>query len=267
MRATLDSEFFSPPRPRVMAHRGDSGAYPENTMESFRAAVEAGAPYIELDVRMTRDGEVVVIHDEDLARISGRPGIVPRLNWQDLATFDAGFSFAADRGYPFRDRGVRVPQLVEVLGAFRREMFVIEVKQTEPSLIRAMFEVIERTGMRRRVLVASEYQRPLDEIRALAPGIPTCFSGREVAALLQAIAARDASYCAPADALQVPPEYESWRLVTPEIVDAAHRAGAEVHVWTVNDPAEMREMLALGVDGMITDFPARLLELLSERPA
>jgi glycerophosphoryl diester phosphodiesterase len=109
---------------------------------------------------------------------------------------------------------------------------------------------------------ASEYQHPLDEVRAAAPGIPTCFSGREVAGLLRAMATGFESYRAPADALQVPPSYEGWKLVSPEIVGAAHRFGAEVHVWTINEISEMRVMLALGADGIITDYPARMLEIL-----
>ncbi len=265
MRETLDTDFFAPPRPRVFAHRGASGAYPENTMESFQAAAEAGAPYIELDVHMTRDAVVVVHHDEDLKRVCGRDAMVAQLTHAEIAAADAGFNFTAGGGvFPFRGKGVRVPTLEEVLRAFPGQRFAIEVKQTDPSLTRRMLETIDRTGMRRRVLVAGEHQKPLDEIRALAPGIPTCFSGQEVAGLLQAIAGRDSLYRPPGDALQVPPEYESWRLVTPEIVEAAHRLGVEVHVWTVNEVDEMREMLALGVDGIMTDFPQRLLRILSE---
>ncbi len=266
MRATLDTDFFAPPRPRVIAHRGDSGAFPENTIESFRAAAELGCDCIELDVHMTRDGEVVVSHDAELTRMCGREGIIARLTWQELSAADAGFTFTpGDRSHPFRGRGLRVPKLHEVLSAFSSRRFVIEVKQVEPSLTQAMLETIDRTGMRRRVMVVGEHQQPLDEIRKLAPQIPTNFSALEVAGLLQAIASHDAAYRPPGDALQVPPEYQSWRLVTPEIVGAAHRMGIEVHVWTVNDAAEMRAMLDLGVDGIITDYPARLQGLLSER--
>jgi len=129
-----------------------------------------------------------------------------------------------------------------------------------------MLEIIDRTGMRRRVMVVGEHQQPLDEVRRLAPQIPTNFSGLEVAGFLQAIAQRDAGYRPPGDALQVPPEYQSWKLVTPEIMSAAHRMGIEVHVWTVNEVAEMAAMLDLGVDGIITDYAARLRSVLSESP-
>jgi len=258
-----DTDFFSLPRPRAMAHRGDSGAYPENTMAAFTAAHQLGVRYIELDVHMTRDGRVVVAHDPDLARTAGSDALIRELSYQQLADADAGFGFAAaGGGHPFRGKGLKVPTLSEVLSAFPEMRFVIEIKQTAPSLVAPMLEVIERAGMRRRVLVASEHQQPLDEVRALAPEIPTNFSSREVGSFFQALVSRTAGYVPPGDALQIPIEYEKFTLVTPESVAAAHRVGVEMHVWTVNDEAEMRGLLALGVDGIITDFPARLLKLL-----
>ena len=263
MRATLDSEFFSPPPPRVIAHRGASAGYPENTLEAFRAAVKDGAPYLELDVHMTRDGTVVVSHDPNLKRTTGRDAEISELTWVEVAAADAGYNFTPGDGtYPFRDRAIRIPALEAVLSAFGRALFVVEVKQERPSLVRAMLAAIDRAGMRRRVMVASEHQEPLDEVRALAPGIPTNFSSLEVAAFMQAMARHDDTWRAPGDAMQVPPEYESWRLVTAEIVAFAHRLGVEVHAWTVNAAAQMREMLDLGVDGIITDHPARLLRIL-----
>ena len=258
-----ETEFFDLPRPRAMAHRGASGNYPENTMAAFGAAHELGVGYIELDVHMTLDGSVVVAHDPDLARTAGRDALIRELTYEQLADADAGFGFAAaDGGHPFRGHGLKIPTLSEVLAAFPDMRFVIEVKQTAPTLIAPMLEVIGRAGMRRRVLVASEHQQPLDEVRALAPGIPTNFSAREVGSFFQALISRMAGYVPPGDALQIPIEYEKFTLVTPESVAAAHQVGVEVHVWTVNDEAEMRGLLALGVDGIITDFPARLLKLL-----
>jgi glycerophosphoryl diester phosphodiesterase len=258
-----DTDFFIPKRRRAMAHRGASGAWPENTMVAFRAAHHLGIRYIELDVHMTRDGRVVVHHDPDLARTAGRPEIICELGYGELAKADAGYRFVDDNGsYPFRGQDLKVPMLFEVLAAFPDIYFVIEIKQTQPSVVEPMLEAVDKAGMRRRVLVASEHQQPLDEIRALAPAIPTNFSSREVGNFFQAMVSRPDAYVPPGDALQIPIEYEKFTLVTPESVAAAHRVGVEMHVWTVNDEAEMRGLLVLGVDGIITDFPARLLKLL-----
>src|SRR5579863_2099853 len=112
MRADLDTDFFSPPhRPRVVAHRGLSGSFPENTMVSFRNAHRVRAPYLEFDVHMTRDGEVVVSHDADLHRVSGRHGLIAELTCAELAKFDAGHAFTTDHGatFPFRGQGITVP--------------------------------------------------------------------------------------------------------------------------------------------------------------
>jgi glycerophosphoryl diester phosphodiesterase len=247
----------------VIAHRGASGEHPENTLVAFRAAAEAGAPYFELDVHMTRDGVIVVSHDAELSRTCGLHVAIRDLTLAALKRADAGWGFTArDCAFPFRGRGIQVPALAEVFAAFPERRYIIEVKQSTPSLAAALLAVIERAGMRRRVLIASEEHAPIDEMRSLAPELPTGFPYHEIAAFMISLAPDAEPYQPRGDALQIPPEYESWRLVTPQSVDAAHRLGVEVHVWTVNDAAEMRAMLELGVDGIITDYPARLLALL-----
>ena len=267
MRRTLDSEFFSLAPPRIFAHRGDGGEFPENTMPSFEAAAALGAEYFELDVHLTRDAEVVVSHDGDLARTCGSAGAIAAMTLAEVQSADAGYTFSSDGGatFPFRDRGIRIPRLADLLGAFSNVRFNIDPKQTAPSVIPALLDVIDRTGMRRRVLVASENQPPIDEIRALAPGIPTNFPYAEVGEFMQAMAAKQTSYTPRGDALQIPPEYEGWKLVTPESVAFAQAVGVEIHVWTVNDAAEMTALLDLGVAGIMTDFPARGLALARSR--
>jgi glycerophosphoryl diester phosphodiesterase len=262
-RSALDSDFFDLPAPRVIAHRGASGQYPENTLAAFRAAADAGAPYFELDVHMTRDGVVVVSHDPVLSRACGLDAAIGDLTLAELKRADAGWGFAADVGrFPFRGRGIEVPALAEVFAAFPEHRYIIEVKQSAPSLAPALLEVIERAGMRRRVLLASEEHAPIDELRALAPELPTGFPYPEIVGFMASLAPGAEPYQPRGDAVQIPPEYESWRIVTPESVAAAHRIGVEVHVFTVNDAAEMRAMLEIGVDGIITDHPALLLKLL-----
>jgi len=262
-RSALDSDFFDLPTPRVIAHRGASGEHPENTLVAFRAAAEAGARYFELDVHMTRDGVIVVSHDAELSRTCGLDAAILDLTLVELKRADAGWGFtASDGAFPFRGRGIEVPALADVFAAFPERRYIIEVKQSTPSLATALLDVIERAGMRRRVLIASEEQAPIDEMRALAPALPTGFPYHEIAGFMVSLAPGAEPYQPRGEALQIPPEYESWRLVTAQSVAAAHRLGVEVHVWTVNDVAEMRAMLELGVDGIITDYPARLLAIL-----
>ncbi|MDO8431299.1 MAG: glycerophosphodiester phosphodiesterase [Candidatus Binatus sp.] len=262
----MNTDFFASPTPRAIGHRGSAGTHPENTLVSFRAAIDAGAPYIEFDIHMTRDGEVAVSHDDNLMRMGGDDRFIRAMTYTELAKVDAGKNFSLDGArFPFRNQGVQVPRLEEVLATFPQICAIVEVKQVAPSLVEPMLAVIDSAGMRRRVLVASEHQEPLDEIRRLAPDIPTNFSYFESGFFLQAMASRDPNYRPPGAALQIPRRYESWDLVTAESVAFAHSLGLEVHVWTVNDPAEMRELLDLGADGLISDYPRRVLDVIQSR--
>jgi glycerophosphoryl diester phosphodiesterase len=268
MREHLNTDFFTPALPRVFGHRGSAGTHPENTLESFRAAVARGVQYLEFDIQMTRDGEVVVAHDNHLARMCALERTIPEMMYAELAAADAGRMFSLDGAtFPFREKGIRVPRLAEVLEAFPKLRMIVEVKQIAPSVVAAMLAVIDRAGMRRNVLVASEHQEPLDEVRKAAPEIPTNFSYLESGLFIQAMGTRDANYRPPGDAVQIPRSYESWQLVTPESVAFAHRLGLEVHVWTVNDEAEMSELLDMGADGLISDYPDRALDVIRRRAA
>jgi glycerophosphoryl diester phosphodiesterase len=269
MRPQVKTEFFDLPRPRVIAHRGASGDFPENTLPAFAAARDLGALYIELDVHMTRDGRVVVAHDDNLKRVGDADGLIREMALADLSRVDVAHNFTPSANaaveFPFRGRGIGVPELEEVFAACPDEHFIVEIKQTSPSLVEALIGVIDRAAMRRRVLVASEHQAPIDEFRAEAPDIPTNFPTAEVAAFLMSLPPDAPRFAPRGRAMQIPPEHGSWKIVTPETVAAAHRIGVEMHIWTINEEAEMRTLLALGVDGLITNFPARLLKLLARR--
>lgn len=258
------SAFFDPPVPRLIAHRGASGTHPENTLAAFRAAVGTGAEMIELDVHLAADGVPVVVHDRTLTRTTGARGRVAERRAEDLAALDAGFGFSPDGGrtFPFRGRGEGIPGLREVLAAFPDTRFTLEVKSTDPALDPALGAVLRETGAERRVLLASHAARIVRRLRESFPALPTNVAREEVAAFLR----RGPSTLAPAArAFQVPPRYYLRRIVTPRFVAAAHAAGLEVHVWTVNDVAAMEALLDLGVDGIMTDFPERLLGVYRRR--
>jgi glycerophosphoryl diester phosphodiesterase len=260
MRAGLETDFFTPRLPRLFAHRGASGDFPENTLPAFLAARDTGVPYIELDVHMTSDGEIVVAHDDNLRRVSGNDGVIREMSLAEVRGVDAGhnFSLSGDR-YPFRGAGVRVPTLREVFALCPGQTFIIEIKQVAPSILDATLAVVRAAGMSRRVLIASEHQTPLDEVRSCAPAIPTNFSADEVGRFVMSLPPGAAPYSPAGDALQIPPEHLGWKLATTAALAAAHRIGVEMHIWTVNEEAEMRELLTLGVDGIISNYPARLL--------
>ena len=235
-------------------------------MASFQAAVDLGVRYLETDIHTTRDGEIVVSHDGDLERICGRPGVIKEMDYADLAKADAGYTFTLDgKEFPFRGKGICIPRLAALFAAFPNAFFNIELKPEDVSITESALRVIDAAKMRRRVLLAGEHQNRLDEVRALAPGIATSFSYLETATFMQAMATHDPAYQPAGDALQIPPEYYSWKLATPETIAMAHRYGVEVHIWTLNDEPVMREMLELGVDGIMSDFPSLAVKVAASR--
>ena len=257
------------PWPSNFAHRGASAQAPENTLEAFRLAVEAGAGGLELDVRMTRDGEVVVIHDATVDRVTDGSGAVAGMTLEEVRRLDAGYSFSPDGGqtFPYRGRGVRIPTLAEVYEEFPETCVNADIKEVQPGAEEAVLRVIQDAGAEERTLVASTDHAVLRRFRKVSGGlISTGASRREIAAFyalsrLHLEALLDPAY----EALQVPVEHRGIELVTPRSVRAAHSRGVRVDVWTINDAAEMRRLLDLGVDVIMTDYPEVLESLLRER--
>jgi glycerophosphoryl diester phosphodiesterase len=247
--------YLEGPRPRLFGHRGASGTRPENTIPAFVEALRAGADRLELDVHATADGEVVVFHDELLDRTTNGTGPLCELRLAKLWELDAGYHFTDSCGsHPFRGQGVRVPLLDEVLRAFPGVPLNIEIKADDTDLIDAVGRLLARHDARQRVLLTAEAGALMEKIRARAAEGPTGMSVSEVLQFL--CAGGTPGYVPRGVALQVPVEHLGIPIVTPHFIDAARRSGLEVHVWTINEEAEMRRLLAMGVDGIMTDYPA-----------
>ena len=251
-------------RPRVFAHRGACGRRPENTMESFREGLDAGAELLELDVHASRDGGIVVFHDATLERTTDGKGRIQDLTLAELAALDAGHGFEDEHGgHPFRGSGIRVPTLEQVLREFPDTPLNIEVKQASPPIEAAVMDVVDRHSARERVLMAAAEHAIMTRLRAVCDGTLTSSSADDVLAFVEH--GRDDDYRHPGDALQVPPWFGDIELVTSEFVEIAHARGVEVHVWTINEEAEIHRLLDLGVDGVMSDFPERLVSVVRER--
>ncbi len=266
--------FFSDPLPRITGHRGAAGITPENTLASFRRGLDDGATFIELDVHATRGGEIVIIHDETVQRTTDGAGLVRETGLDELKRLDAGFRFTADGGatYPFRGRGIRVPTLREFFTDFSRAKATLEIKELAAPAIETLFDLVEEFGKAQQVLVAAEDDAMMDAARTVIRGrglpVATGFSLGEIRAFMTALWTGSAPPPeAPGQALQIPRRYQGMELVTPASVAAAHGLGVEVHVWTINEVNEMKELLALGVDGIVTDYPARLREVVRQSEA
>ena len=264
--------FFSGPRPRIGGHRGAAGSMPENTLASFARALEEGAAFVELDVHETRDGEVVVIHDETVQRTTDGAVAVREMRLSELQRLDAGFRFTQDSGstHPFRGRGIRIPTLREFFSEFPRARATVEIKALSPPGIEALMDLVEEFQRAPEVLVAAQDDSVMQAVRGVVRGrglsVATGFAMGEIRAFMAALwSGREPPSGSAGQAMQIPRRYDGRDLVTPESVAAAHERDVEVHVWTVNELEEMKELLAMGVDGIVTDYPARLRDL--ARPA
>jgi glycerophosphoryl diester phosphodiesterase len=264
---------------RCIAHRGGSLEAPENTLHAFRRAVAAGADMLELDLRATHDGEVVVLHDPFVDRVTDGTGAIADLALGEVRDLDAAHWFAPGAGatreadgYPLRrpasggavDPELRIPTLAEVLAAVPDLPLTVDLKVGPPEVDwfpQAVAGLLRAAGRAEDVVVGSFSSERLGAFRGAAPDVPTSASQEEVARFWSG---------APLDvpglvALQVPAIYEGVAVVTGDFVERAHGADLEVHVWTVDDPADMRRLVDLGVDGLISDRPTLLAEVLSAR--
>lgn len=251
----------------MFAHRGSSGTAPENTLEAFLEGIAGGADRLELDVHSTRDGHVVVFHDDDLDRTTNATGPLRLRTLSELKELDAGFQFQDSQGgFPFRGKGIRIPTLEELLTALPQTPLNIELKSGEGASVEQFFELLDRCDARGRVLVAAYEDPTIKRIRRVAPQATTSLSAEEVAEFVGRCMSESLDdYTPVGNALQVPPDHEGIEIVTPAFVDAAHRFGMEVHVWTINEEAEMNRILDLGVDGLMSDFPARARAVFERR--
>ena len=258
------SEFFVGAKPRLFAHRGASGEAPENTLAAFRRAVALGVQYIELDVHMSRDGHVVVIHDGTLERTTNGAGPVRERTLAQLQQWDAGYRFSPDGGqsFPFRATGITIPTLAEAFRQCPGVKFTVEIKPEEPAIEEHVIAVVRACEREGDVILASEHDRVLQRVRGAAPDLATGFAYGEVFDFIRRVAAGElAGYRPPGYAIQIPPEFRGVPLVTEQTLAVAHEFGSEMHVWTINDTHEMARLLALGVDGVMSDFPGLLLDV------
>ncbi len=233
---------------RPIAHRGGSAENPENSLRAFAHAVDLGYTDLETDIRGTADGVAVVHHDENLSRTTDMSGRVRDLSWASI------------RQARIHGREP-ISRLEDVLEALPNARFTVDVK--EDSAVPALVAALERTHAFERVTVSSFSGRRLARVRVLLP-VRTAASPREVLALVRSMR-RGHRMRLQANSIAIPTRVGRWRLATADLVEHAHNCGVEVHVWTIDDEASMNELIDLGVDGIMTDRPTLLKEVLLAR--
>ena len=258
------------PRPFAIGHRGSAGERPENTLASFEHALAAGAAVLESDLHLTRDGVPVLLHDDEVARVSEGSGRVRELRLAELERLDAGFRFSRDggRSHPFRGRGLRIPTLAQALEALPDARWNLELKEDLPEVVARTLEVLRASGSEERTLLTASEDALMARLRAAVAregsGVALGASTGDVLDFVRSALSGARPRAGPM-ALQIPAEFAGRPLATPELVRHAHAHSVQVHVWTVNEPAEIARLLDLGVDGIVSDHPARVVELCRAR--
>jgi glycerophosphoryl diester phosphodiesterase len=244
---TAAHPYLDWPGPIAFAHRGGASDSPENTLPAFQDALDLGYHYLETDVRVTADGVIVAFHDDDLMRTCHRPGRISELPWSEVRA-------------AMVDGKAPVPSLEEVLDAFPGARINIDCKVNEG--VDALVAAVKRTGSVDRVCLASFSDRRLRRMRAGLPEACTALGPQSLALLRYGLMRHP-----PGLAAQVPVRQGPITVVNAKFVERAHRVGVKVHVWTIDDPVEINRLLDLGVDGIMSDKPTVLKDVLVQRGA
>lgn len=244
--------LLDPDRRPVVGHRGNAARAPENTLESFRQGLAAGAECVELDVHLSADGVAVVIHDPTLDRTTDLAGAVAALPIARIREADAGARFSRDgTTFPYRGQSLRVPTFDEVLGELAQVPLLIEIKTSRASA--EVRRLIERHGAESRCIVESFDARALDAFRGSR--IPIGASSADVKRLLPRVLTRQPVRELPYSVMCIPRWMRGVRVPIASLVQLTRPAGCLVHVWTINDPAIAGQLWGVGVRGIISDDP------------
>lgn len=231
------------PKTYIYAHRGASGYAPENTLDAFRLAAEMGADGVELDVHFTKDGKVVVIHDEKIDRTSNGQGAVLDYTYDELLAFDFGCKYYGDR------RGVKLPLLSDVykLLAPYGMTVNVEIKAADPDICAACDMIAKEYGMNDKVIYSSFNHFQIAKMKEIAPNA-------FIAPLYGFNMLKPWDYCVNIGAEASHPRQNQITLI-PEYVEECHKRGVRVHPWTVNEEADMKFLTEAGCDALITNYP------------
>jgi len=257
-------------RPLVIAHQGGDGVWPGDTMLAFEHAVEIGADVLEMDAHITKDGQIVLMHDEKVDRTTDGTGLIEDLTLDELKQLDAAYKWSNDddKTFPYRGQGIQVPTLDELFQKFPQLRYVIEIKLTQNPIDKPLCDLIRKRNMQDKVVIASFHDEAMQNFRATCPEVATSASRGEVTTfvilgkvfLSGLVTPQYESIQPPYD----PTESKNIPIMTKRFIREAHAKNIAVEPWTVNDPVLMKQYIEWGVDGIMTDRPDLMVGVLKE---
>lgn len=265
-----DHPFFDEKKGvEVIAHRGGRHLWPENTLYGFQQAVDLGVDILEMDVRSTKDGHLVVIHDATVDRTTNGTGQIGDFTLEELKQLDAGYRWSRDKKqtFPMRDQGIIIPTLTEVLEAFPQMRMVIEIKEREADVVASLGHLIRQYQMQDRVVIGCFDSDIIKRFRELFPEIATS-PGLTESFIFYALCRLHLGfvYHPNVEVLQFPHKLGPFDTKHPSLLMGAHQNNIQVQIWTVNNNKDMQHLIKRGVDGIMTDRPDRLLAILERLP-
>ena len=254
--------------PLVIAHQGGDGVWPGDTMYAFEKAVEIGADVLEMDAHITKDGHIVLMHDEKVDRTTDGTGLIEDLTLDELKQLDAAYKWSNDDGqtFPFRGQGIQVPTLEELFQKFPQMRYVIEIKLTANPIDKPLCDLIRENNMQDKVVIASFHDEAMQNFRATCPEVATSASKGEVTKFVLLGKVFLSGYVAPKYQSIQPPwdpkESLNIPVMTKRFIRESHAKNIAVEPWTVDDPELMKQYIEWGVDGIMTDRPDLMIEVL-----
>jgi glycerophosphoryl diester phosphodiesterase len=255
---------FRTGRTLVIPHAGGDGMYPENTMVAYERSLALGGDVIDLDVRLTRDGVLVALHDSTVDRTTDGRGQVAEMSFAELQQLDAGWSFTAGGRHPFRGQGLQVPSVRQILERFAGVLTTLDLKDQRVTAVAPICDLIEELRIVDNIYVGVDTTEQVMEFRKRCPQVRTSGTSAERQAARAARERGDLTYRSPQTVSQ--PSYvadDGTIRVTQDFIEAAHARNVAVLTWVVDDPATMRQLVEWGVDGIYTRRPDLLLDIVS----
>lgn len=255
---------------QLIAHQGGDNVWPGNTLYAFEQAVALGIDVLETDAHITRDNQIVLMHDEAVDRTTDGTGLIEDMTLAELKQLDAAYDWSRDDGatFPYRGQGIQVPSLEEVFRKFPQMRYVIEIKLTENPIQEPLCALIRQHDMQDKVLIASFHDEAMRDFRAACPEVATSASRSEMTKFVLLSKIFLSGLIRPDyEALQPPYDpKDSYNIpiVTPGFIRRARAANLRVEPWTVDDPALMRQYIEWGIDGIMTDRPDLMMEVLRD---
>jgi len=256
--------------PMVIAHQGGVGQWPSNTLFAFQQSKQLGTvDEFELDIQLSSDGHIVLIHDKTVDRTTNGQGLVSGMTLTQLQKLDAGYTWQDEsqpQAFPFRKKGITIPTLKEIFEHFPQQAMSIEIKQESTELAVAFCKMVKQYQKEEALVVSSFYHENLLAFREACPSVATAASGQEAERYIIASKVGLGWLFKPnAQVLQLPMASGSITVLTAGFINQAHEHGYRVDAWTINEKADMTSLMDLGIDGLITDYPSRLLNTLTQQ--